>query len=280
MEAEEVGQPSAGAVEKAIMILQALGEFPGGAGVSVLARRLEMGKGTVHRILQSLTETGMAAYIPGSRSYQLGGRALQLGLLVLERIPLRYEARPTMERLRDITGESTALLVRAGDRIVTIERTVTQKEPKRVVGVGQSYHKYAGTGAKTFLAFGGEYSIDTYVASEEFKLLGQDEAEFREEMREIRSRGYAISHSESIPNTQAIFFPVINVREEVLGVISIFGPADRFGPTNIAAVIDDIKAATFELSQRVRYMDPIFPGGRPGGGVLSSSGGGEGMWRS
>ncbi len=120
MEAEEVGQPSAGAVEKAIMILQALGEYPGGAGVSVLARRLEMGKGTVHRILQSLTETGMAAYIPGSRSYQLGGRALELGLLVLERIPLRYEARPTMERLRDITGESAVLLIRAGDRLVEL----------------------------------------------------------------------------------------------------------------------------------------------------------------
>ncbi|MCW6507820.1 IclR family transcriptional regulator [Lichenifustis flavocetrariae] len=90
-------------------------------GVSELARRLDLDKATVHRLLRTLAEGGMVEQDATTKRYRLGLAVLGLAAVRLRAFGFLELATEDMTQLRDDLGESVALHVREGYDVVCVQ---------------------------------------------------------------------------------------------------------------------------------------------------------------
>ena len=88
-------------------------------GVSELARRLGLGKSTVHRLLTTLVAEGLVEQDPLTGGYRLGIVMFELGEAVRVHLDLHAAVGPVLAQLREQTGESSQVGVLDGPRSST-----------------------------------------------------------------------------------------------------------------------------------------------------------------
>jgi DNA-binding IclR family transcriptional regulator len=249
-------------VDRTLKLLIALGESPGGgAGVSALAAQLQMSKTTVYRLLQSLLRHGFVSYLPDVRRYRLGERIIGLGLRAQERLEIRNEVRPFLYDLRDRTGESTALEVVLGRDHITIEQAVTHRQPRAVFRLGGFHPLHQAAVGRLLLAYQDDEFIRRYLAemplNEDRRFSRVDPEELRREVPIIRRQRYAISVGTSLPGWNGVAFPLVNSDFDLLGAITIVGPAERWSPEEMNAHLSACQAVVDEVNLRLRHMRPL-----------------------
>jgi DNA-binding IclR family transcriptional regulator len=101
-----------------------------------LARRLNVPRSTVFRLLATLERMGFVERTNGGRDYRLGMAVLRLGFEYLASLELPEIGRPLLDRLRDEIGYNTNLVVRDGRSIVYIAKSTTSSSFVSSVHVG------------------------------------------------------------------------------------------------------------------------------------------------
>ncbi|MCD0504654.1 IclR family transcriptional regulator [Bordetella petrii] len=111
-------------VKRALDILRMLSFNASSSGMrfSDLQAQSGLSKGTLHRLLKSLTNEGFVEQGAGSRVYYLGLEFLSLGERAANRLDLRAVTRPSLERLAQTTGDTVMLTIRSGLDAVCIDR--------------------------------------------------------------------------------------------------------------------------------------------------------------
>ncbi len=201
-------------LDKAVSILDALERGP--LGLSGLVTATGLPRATVHRLAVALEAHGLVGR-DGEGRFGLGPR------LTGRELPLL--ARPALERLRDVTGESVQLYVRRGDRRLCVASLESPHGLRTIVAVGASLPLDVGSAGKVLR---GDPSLD-----------GVGWAESVEE----RERGVASASA-----------PVVGPRGEVVAAVSVSGPVDRttrspgrrYGP----ALVEAARAVQRELAGR------------------------------
>jgi DNA-binding IclR family transcriptional regulator len=100
-----------GVLDKAVAIVQAVAGSP--ASLAELMSRTGLPRATVHRLGAALELHGLLRR-DGAGRYELGLGLVSLGQTAAERFPLVELARPVLDELRTVTGESVQLFVREG----------------------------------------------------------------------------------------------------------------------------------------------------------------------
>ncbi|OWW19140.1 IclR family transcriptional regulator [Noviherbaspirillum denitrificans] len=103
------GRQGIQSVEVAGPLLLALARSAGPLTLTALARSAGMPAAKAHRYLVSLIRIGLVEQDAASGLYDLGGLALELGLVSLGRLDAVKLADETLAALRDATGETVAL---------------------------------------------------------------------------------------------------------------------------------------------------------------------------
>ena len=86
-----------------------------GKRVQMLVDASGLNRTTVTRLLGCLAETGYVQRIEETGMYRPGIRAMQLGLVAMNRAPIIERFRPMMKSIARITGDTVFLTVRNGD---------------------------------------------------------------------------------------------------------------------------------------------------------------------
>jgi DNA-binding IclR family transcriptional regulator len=105
-------------------VLKVLGAFLGHdrpRGVSELARELGFNKNMVHRALATLVSENFLARDPSGELYQLGYRWLAFAISEASEFDIVALARPYLEQLHALTGESVYLSIIVGRNRVTVD---------------------------------------------------------------------------------------------------------------------------------------------------------------
>ena len=123
------------------------------ARVSDFARRLQLSKAVVHRILRSLAQRGLLAPAPDG-AYRLGPAAAGLGAAVLRDVDVRAQTMASLRSLATRTGETATLSVLAGDARVYLDQVVSAQQIRMEVELGRRFPLHAGASGKAILAAG------------------------------------------------------------------------------------------------------------------------------
>lgn len=200
-------------------------------GITEIARRLDLSKAVVHRILVSLGERQLVVADEETRRYSLGPAVLRLADTFRERLDVRSIAGATLERLSKLTDETATLSVRDGWQRIYVDQTTPNREVKVTVPFGRPFPLHAGSSSKAFLAFLPEQVQDEFLSGRVLEPLTSltivDQGELRRELERIREVGYAVSFGERQAGAGSVAAPVSD-HDALIAVISLCGPVERF----------------------------------------------------
>jgi DNA-binding IclR family transcriptional regulator len=247
------GQIVAG-IDRALDILIHLGEADTPTlGVTEIAANLGLSKAVVHRTLTSCVAKGFITFHPTTRRYSLGPRIVGLALGYLDRIDVRAEARPVLQKLSAATDETATLSIRSGWSRVYVDQVTPHRDVKMIVQLGGAFPLHAGASSKAFLAFMSAQEQAQYLAAQPLTKLTDKTISHKQELlielAHIAEVGYAVSFGERDPSAGSVAAPVFGPNGP-LAVISIAGPVERFRPEvdRFAGLLLD---AVAELSAQV-----------------------------
>lgn len=220
----------------------------------------DLNKSTLFRILAALEYEALiekrddGRYVLGSEIIALGGRAARVNRL-------RDVSHPVLQQLTQTTGETTTLEVLKSDNndawyMLVIDEVIGNHIIGITQYIGSRLPVYATSTGKAVLAH-----VDKPLSEQLFQhQLNSftDEThttwtQVRDDLTQIRKRGYSVAFGELERGLVAIGAPVFNANGEVPGAISLSGPTMRIKQRNVQHLAEAVTDAATQISHRLGY---------------------------
>lgn len=238
-------------------VLLAFASGPESLGVSEIARRLNLSKTVVYRILQSLVSRNLVMFDESTRTYRLGSATAALGARALSYLELRRVALPVLRRLQVETGETTTVSELVGTARVYLEQVPSVKELKMTVELGRPFPLHAGASSKAILAFAPSELRKLIVSGPLVALTPNtitDQLKLEEDLLLTEKQGTAVSFGERQPGAASVAAPVLGIDEHAIGAISACGPIDRFDEVTVEQLRPLVRNAAHEVSKEMKRV--------------------------
>ncbi len=250
-------------IERASQILDILGQSPQGISIRELSTKVNLPKGTIHRLLSSLLHFGYVRQAPKTRNYFLGFKLVELGNLLLGQLDLRKEAEPFLRDLAEGTNETVHMVVVDRDEVVYIEKVEFEHNPGGLrmasrIGLRNPIHSCAV--GKVLLADFSDEALDHFLRGKNLLRRTEntmtDPIQLREHLKLVRKQGFAIDDEENERGIRCIAAPIYNEVGRVVAAISISGPAFRVTKKVIQESLKkEVMETAFKISQRLGYRE-------------------------
>lgn len=220
-----------------------------------ISQRTGFPRSTAHRLMASLREVGFLDQDRERDRYRLGLKLFELGSIALSNLDLLREARPIVESLHRIGGQSVHLAVFDGVRAVVIHRVDKNPEPPSGSLIENAPAHCTSVG-KAILAHQSDEIVDRLIASglQRFtETTITDGKALKKELLAIRSRGYSIDEGEHQPGVRCIGAPVRSENGHVFAGISLSGPAWEIPQANIEELSKVVIHHANAISNRLGY---------------------------
>lgn len=200
--------PGRTVTSKVIAVLGAFEASTRPLGLTEIATLADLPPSTTHRLVNELTEGGLLSRKDDGR-YQLGLRIWELAQNAGRQ--LRDTARPYIQELYSLTGETAQLVVRDNNEALLIERAYGTKKVPRSSRVGGRLPLHSTAVGKILLAFDEPWVRESYL---KLDLPGStpksitDPEILADHLRQIRARGFSTSLDEQRIGATSIAVPV------------------------------------------------------------------------
>ena len=208
------------------------------AGVGALARLLDDDKSAVQRALMTLAEAGWiqrTAVDPGR--WEVTARVLALAHAAHRHTDLRERMRPTLQALRDETGETAFLSVPAGGRVVVAVDVVESLQLVRAAPhVGLVVPPDTSAAGQAILA---------HLPPDELALFlgGPVSPALAERLAEVRRRGWSVNDQDVVAGARGVGAAVLAAGGRPVASVTISVPADRLPAAAMPALGARVAAA-------------------------------------
>jgi IclR family KDG regulon transcriptional repressor len=245
------------AVERALELLEAFSIAEPEFSLTELSGRLGLNTSTVFRLLATLQGRGYVEQSPENGRYRLGPACLRLGSVYLAQADLRRRLTPLLVSLRDECRETVHLATLDRDRMeaVYLEK-LEGLLPIGLMGsrVGGRSPAYCTGLGKAMLAHEPPEVVEAFYQTHGLRAFTPQTITTLEvlahELAETRQRGYALDNTEHEPDVRCVAAPVWNHRREVVGAISVAGPAERIEQLIAEeGLIEKVKVVAAEASE-------------------------------
>jgi DNA-binding IclR family transcriptional regulator len=228
-----------------------------------LARRLELPRASVFRLLQTLEQTGFVERVPDSASYRLAIGVLRLGFEYLASMEVTELGRPIIEQLRTDTGYSAHLVVRDGQDVVFVAKAVGANALFHSIQVGARVPAHATVLGRLLLSELTMKELGALYPATPLKSFTPRTPTTLQQLKALidtdRANGYGISQGGFETGITTIAAPVHNDRHEVAAAISITVPAQQITPAQAETLVPKVRQAAGSLSQLLAHIP--HPGG-------------------
>ena len=218
-----------------------------------LARRLDVPRTTVFRLLVTLESLGFVERASNGREYQLGTAVLKLGFEYLASLALTELARPVLERLRDELNYSANLVVRDGRDIVYVQKAAAGSIFTSSVHIGTRLPAHATVLGRVLLSHHGIEALRALYPEEALQPYGPHTPSSVEALYKLlqddRKRGYIIAEGFFESNISTVAAPVFSPEGLVAAALSITVPESRIPEAHRQTLIDNVVAAARHLSE-------------------------------
>jgi DNA-binding IclR family transcriptional regulator len=235
------GRPAArqvGSVQRAIDVLDTLAEAGTELGTNEIARRTGVNVSSISRLLSTLTGAGLVQHVPSTGRYRLGIRILQLAGAARASLDIRGLARPFLEELSAITGETCTLSLPGTHDLLTIDFVASPQSVRSVAEVGRNSVAHATAAGKVLLGWGGQLPEGDLPVYTDRTIT--DRAALAQEIERVRQRGWAQAIGEREEDLNAVAVPVLDSAGALIAVLGVQGPAGRYSPRAMRAALDPL----------------------------------------
>ncbi|MFK3982214.1 IclR family transcriptional regulator [Micromonospora sp. NPDC050397] len=245
-------------VDKAFELIGAVSEA-GRAGLTLgeLAVRARIAVSTTHRYATSLLELGVLER-DRAGSFHLGATLVALAGRYLEEDGLRAVARPYLDDLVALSGETVHLGIPVGNQILYLDKVESATAVRLVSRVGNRVAMHSTSMGKAVLAVLDERRrteiLDGPLPARTGRTLRG--AALLAELELVRARGFAIDDEENEEGVRCVGLPILGAAGQPVGAFSVSAPAYRFSIDDCHRLVPAALAMAVNIGQRIKNPVP------------------------
>ena len=248
------GEDAAGAVPKALRVLETVAERKRPLAIAEIAAALDLSQPTAHRIVTSLERLGFLGREPGRRRIVEGRRLVGLGMSVLQAAAGSGARHAILAALARKTGESCNLGVIAGTNVVYIDRVESQWPLGLRFEPGSRVPLHCTAIGKLLLAEMPAGTLATQLASAPLTRYTAttvtEPRRLEAELARIRRQGYSTDNQEFMSGVVCIAVPVQGPRNgHVSAGLAISAAEARLTLAEAKRFLPALRAAAAKLAR-------------------------------
>ncbi len=251
-------------VQIALDVLEAITQANDDMGVSEIAAKLGLPKGSIFRYVKTLTDRGYLTQSPITSRYGLGMRLHVLGEVASHRIDLLSASEPVMLQLRDDLM-LTVNLVGVIPTGTVVLRSMIGSLAKVEIGVrvGTELPFNSTSQGKVILAFSKRRSISSMRRQKLEKFTDftiTDWATLEQEVKLTRSRGWGLAIQETVLGINGMSVPILDATGECIAALTLVGSMQFVhphpDPAQLAALSNAGRRISADLGFHGHYPTP------------------------
>jgi IclR family KDG regulon transcriptional repressor len=244
------------AVSSAMKLLFVVADHPG-LGVTELSKLSGITKARAFRFLNTLEESGMIQRQEPAATYQLGHRALFLGMAAKGQVQLARLADMLLPAIVAACGESVMIRVREATESVCIAWWDAPNSVRVHTEISQRRPLYVGASGKLLLAYAPADVQEAVLHAERTRYTDNtitSATQLRQAMSKIRELGYAVSFAEKAVDTVSVAAPILDAGGAVVGSLAMTAPASRAPSDKLPKFIAILQDGARQFSQQLGYV--------------------------
>ena len=245
-------------VEKALKLLELFDEAHPSFGLSALARRADIDKATVLRMLQDMAAAGLVEQDPASRNWRLGAGILRLARLREAAFPATGALNPILARLAQETGETAHASLRAGADLGTVGVVESTRSNRVYIEPGLILPLHATASGLAYTAFA-RPDVPAEVLARPLAahtaVTPTDPATLAARLEMVRASGYACADQTYDADVHGLAMPLFGPDGFAIGALAVATPATRLTADLrrliLSALADAAREATLGMGGRI-----------------------------
>jgi IclR family KDG regulon transcriptional repressor len=251
---EERGDGGVRSVQVALDVLEAVAFAYEELGVTQIAERLGLTKGSVHRHLLTLVERGYLVQNAATTRYSRGPRSRLLAHYAPGTDLIQLAAGP-MRELRDLLGHSV-VLSESSPRGALVLSMVVGTAAIEIVRPGSELPFHSSAQGKVFLAFAPRPQRERVLAKPLPTFTAHtvtDVKPLEQELTRVAQQGFATAPEQAMLGINAVAAPIFDAKDSCAGALALVGSI-QFLPAEIdAKSINALKAAAAQISRTLGH---------------------------
>ncbi|OGW40529.1 MAG: IclR family transcriptional regulator [Nitrospirae bacterium GWD2_57_9] len=249
-------------VSHALDILESFTKTEDELGVTELSKRLGLHKNNVFRLLATLEHRGYIEQNKTTENYRLGAKTLQIGSIFIEQRECRRQARPIIEKLMSLSGETAVVAVLRGNKVIYMDSVETNRTVRAVSRIGAMLPAHCTAVGKAHLAVLPSSEIERLYPEPSLPALTEKSIKTREllmaDLKRTVERGYAVENEECDLEVGSIAVPVKDFSRNIIAAVAIVAPVARLLDERLekGGLISQIQDAGRALSAKLGYIAP------------------------
>jgi DNA-binding IclR family transcriptional regulator len=255
------------ASQRVLAVLLAFAGHPAPRGVTELARELAMNKNMVHRALATLMDEGFVTRDPSGARYRLGPRLLALPTRNSIETDIVTLARPALEQLHRLTGESVYLSIVVGRNRVTVDDIEARGVRVLRTQRGQPVPLHCTKMSRVLLAHFSNDDVTAYLKAaaplarpQRFPDPQSETAKgVWDDIAAIRAVPFVLWRNPHLASAAYAIFPIRDDAGRAHAIITIGGPRERFDLPQIETLLPRMRTILAPLEREARlFPAPAF----------------------
>jgi DNA-binding IclR family transcriptional regulator len=197
------GRSAIQVITRAAAILRCLESEPSGLSLGAIAKRIEMPRSTVQRLVDALVVEQMLE-LQGAGGVRLGPALMRLASH--SHVDITQQARPFLEKLSQMTGETAVLETANGDNLLILHSVVSAQALRVSPVAGNMFSIYATSGGKILLSRMDDQAVLKLVGPELTALTPHTPtmSQLLAQLKLIREEGFAYDFDEHTAGVGAV----------------------------------------------------------------------------
>jgi DNA-binding IclR family transcriptional regulator len=220
-------------------------------GLNDICDRTGISKTTAYRMLRTLEWKGFVVFDPEPERYHLGPAMIPGAYLSLSYVSFVRSTHPFIEELAKITGETVELTVESAQGAVVVDQVATSHPFKPNLPTGRILRNVANSAVRMWVALRPEEERARLLREPQLKFTPHtttDAQVLADMLEQAAAEGVAYDMEEQDLGVCAVSAPVFGPGGDVLAVLTVVAPSDRFGPEGRGRNAQAVKTKAAEMT--------------------------------
>ncbi len=243
-------------LDKALSILKLMIDERQDQSLTEIDKKLNLGKGTVHRMLDTLRANQFVRQDPMTLKYGLGLLAFEMGSVIKKEEFIRKIIYPYLNELSESCPETISAAILEYNEIRYIARIESHEMLRVSIGEGTRFPAHCTATGKMLLAvLPKDYLERLYEGRKRLEKFTKNSigsfSKLINELKRVKENDLAYDLEEALIGVRCLARPIRNSRNEVVAAISISGPKNRMTEKKISELAELLLGTTQRISKEL-----------------------------
>jgi IclR family transcriptional regulator, KDG regulon repressor len=242
-------------LERGLDILFAFSHDTPSLNIDEISTRTGIPRSTCYRLVHTLKKKELLDFVHDSGRYKLGIGLMKLDSIVQGSLDIITIAKPHLQKLATISGETVQLVLRNHNVAVCIDRVESSETLRVRPDKGTIIGLHSGASGKAIMAFLSREEREQIIRETGLKPYGPNTVtevdKLETNLAQIKKNGYAVSEQEISVGVKALAAPIFDSEGMVVASVCVAGPIERLHQEKLSTLTSSVLETARAVSRQL-----------------------------